>query len=242
MVGAAAEESAGHGADAVTQQGAGQAGVDQQVVADDGGDVLVVGDVLGKDDEGDRDVGDRDGTDVATVQLFQTVDGLEEDEILRDQLVVDKGFERHAVFPENAELGEVEHLECVDAGGVADGGEDRRDGVACEDAENEGDQANHLLAVGGAEHGHEESDKTAQDGDERGGESCAGGVRYAAGHEVGNGVSGQRKADDGNCRPNDHNRHELLQPANTGEFNDQSDHDIDKTGKYRAEDQADIAK
>ena len=56
-VGAAAEESARHGADAVAQQGAGQAGILQQVVADDGGDVLVVGDVLGEDDEGDRHIG-----------------------------------------------------------------------------------------------------------------------------------------------------------------------------------------
>lgn len=43
-----------HGADAVAQQGAGETGVLQKVLADDGGDVLVVCNVLGEDDERDR--------------------------------------------------------------------------------------------------------------------------------------------------------------------------------------------
>lgn len=51
---AAAEESARHGADAVAQQGAGETGILQKVLADDGGDILVVCNVLGEDDERDR--------------------------------------------------------------------------------------------------------------------------------------------------------------------------------------------
>ena len=197
--------------------------------------------MLGKDHEGDRHIGHGHGSDIAPAHFLQAGQGFQEDQILCNQLIVDEGFEGDAAFPQGGEFGEVQYEQRIAAGALADESEDRGDGVACKDADDEGDQAEHFLAVGGAEHGDGQRDKPAQHGDKRGGDGCARGVLHAAGHKVADGVSGQRKADDGDGRPNDHDGHELLDPANTGNFNDNCNQNVDKSCQNGAYDQAGIA-
>ena len=162
--------------------------------------------VLGEDDERDRHIGHGDGADIAPVQLGKALGSLEEDEVLRHKLIVHECLQRDAVFPQHGELREVEHLQRVRGRGVADEGEHRRNGVAREDAKDERDEADHFLAVGRAEHGHEQGHKAAQNGDERRSDCRALGVHHAALDEVGDGVARQRKADDGNRRADDDDR------------------------------------
>ena len=72
-VGAAAEESANHRTNAVAQQGAVQAGVLQQVLADNGGKVLVVCQVLSEYDEGDGDICDCNSSQIGQLKLFNAL-------------------------------------------------------------------------------------------------------------------------------------------------------------------------
>ena len=197
--------------------------------------------VLGEDDERDRHIGHRDGADIAPVQLGKALGSLEEDEVLRHKLIVHERLQRDAVLPQHGELREVEHLQRVRGRGVADEGEHRRNGIAREDAEDERDEADHFLAVGRAEHGHEQGHEAAQNGDERGSDYRALGVHNAALDEVGDGVARQRKADDGNRRADDDDRHEAVEPLDARDLHGRRNDDIHKAGKHRAENKACIA-
>ena len=134
--------------------------IGKKIGFDDGGDVLVIGDMLGEDHEGHRDVGNGDGGDIRSdvadfAVLIAAGEGGQEGE-LRIPL--------HA-----CELREVDDLHGGDVGGVSDDREDRGQGVARADADDEGDHLQELLAVDRAEHGHEEGDESAQQAEIRGG-------------------------------------------------------------------------
>ena len=118
------------------------------------------------------------------------------------------------------------------------------DGVAGEDAEDERDHFDHLLAEDGAAHRDGERHKAADEA-EVGGRALdehAVDLRLdRAGEEVAHGVAGQRQADDGDGRPDDDGRHELIDPADADGLDDDGDDDIDKAGKGRAEQQTRVA-
>lgn len=84
-VGAAAEEGASHRTNAIAKKRAVETRIFKQVVADDGAEVLVVGDVLGKDDEGDRDIAHDKAAEVSEEitwigEIFKAVERLDESE------------------------------------------------------------------------------------------------------------------------------------------------------------------
>ena len=158
-VGAAAEEGAHDGAHAVADQGAVQTGVGDQVAVDDAGDILVVGDMLGQRDEGH---------------------GGEEQEQAQHVGPAGDGVGRILVHAEHAQEGEpgqleqlhvvkggqVNQLQHLAAGGVADQGQRQRDNVGAQNADDEGNHSHALGALHGGVHGDEEGQHAHQNGDQ----------------------------------------------------------------------------
>ena len=95
-----------------------ETGLFQKILLDDGGEVLVVGDVLGKDHEGHGNVGPEEGLDVVEVDSLDAMDGFLEGELGSG----DEGFEGDG-GEQVGDRGEVDDLQCVDAGGVANDGD-----------------------------------------------------------------------------------------------------------------------
>ena len=62
-----------------------------------------------------------------------------------------------------------------------------------------------------------------------------------SGGEVADGVSGERKTDDGNGGTDNDGGHDLIYPCNAAELDDDRDHDIYKTGERRADDESGIS-
>ena len=199
----------------------------------------MVGNMLGKDHEGDRDIGDGNGGDILAVDRGQALSGLDEGEI------------RHGKDLHLAEDREVDDLELQVAGGAADHGEDRCNDIAGENAEDERDELCHLPAVDGAEHDGKESDQAADQADVGAGggdlihlihdltvfNDLNGDVlHHLAGGEVADGVAGQREADDGDRGADDDGRHQLVDPLDAGRLDDDGDHNVDQSGEDRAED------
>ncbi len=227
-VGAAAEDGAGEGADAVTQQGVVQAGLNQQVGADDGGQVLVVSDMLSEHNKGNRHIGNGHGCDECAVDLAEALQSAYNGE-LRD------GEDLHV-----AEHGEVNDLQSHIAGSQADDGEDGCHHIACQDAQDEGDQLSHLLAVDGEEDNGKQGDQAADQSHI----GAAGGNAVhqdLAGGQIAYSVAGQGEADDGDGGSDDHRGHQLVDPVNAHSLDHQCDDHIDQCGKGSTYDQACVA-
>ena len=208
-VGAAAEDSTGEGANAVTQQGAVQAGILQQVLANDGGQVLVVSQVLREDHEGHGNIGHQNSGEVAHIQILYALHGLQEGKL------------RHSKDLHILEQGEVNN-------GNAAQGKDGGHNIARQDTDDEGDHLGHLLAVGGNDHHHQQGDHGAGKGSPGGGihDEVGRGAEVglcAVGEHIFDGSTGQRQADQSHGGSDDGCGHDLIDPVNT----DQLDHDGD---------------
>ena len=206
-----------------------QTGILKQILVDDSGEILVVSDVLGEHHEGDWHIGNRYRRDVAAGKFFDALECRDEGEV-RDR------EERHVM-----EHAEVDDLQGGVVGGVADDREDRRNQVAREDAQNEGDELHHFLAVGGAEHDSEQRHKTADQANIGACHGVAFCIQHFSERQIADGVACQRKTDDGNGGPDNDRRHQLVDPFDTGKFHDHGDHNIDKAGKECADQQSEVA-
>ena len=227
-VGATAEEGTCHRTHTVTQQGVVETGLLQKILLNDGGQVLVVGDMLGEDDQGHGGVGHGNGADVGAVNILEALDGLDEGEL------GERNDGLHTEVGEQVDQGiEVDDLQRVHTGEGTDDGKDGGQSVTGQDTHDEGDQADHLLTEGGAEHGNGQGDQTAEDSDVDG---AAGG----SGLQVADGVTGQGQTDDGNGGTNDHGGHQLFDPVHANELDDESDQHVDQTGDDSTDDQTQV--
>ena len=254
-VGADTEDGTGHRADTVAEQGALETGLLDEVAVDDGGQVLVVGDVLSEHDQRDRQErndhlddtagiqqsgigvsGEHLGGDVAGGQLLET---LKE----REMRVVDDGGDalegavrRNKVVDNGLE---VDDHQIVNAGGLTDNGEDGGDRIARDDAEDEGNQTGHrVFLLGRADDDDEERHQTAEQRDEVIRTIHCRGVRL---DDVAH--CGTRKGQTDQCdrRPDDNGRHQLVHPVGANEVDNNRDDHVDEAGDDRAEDDAAVA-
>ena len=187
----------------------------------------MVGNVFGKDDEGDRHVGNRHRAQIPGIQICQSLGGLQEGEVRH----LDECVQRDAVRGQCPDRREVNDAQGRIAGGVADYREDGRGGVTSENPDDKRDQADLLAPVSTAQHGHKQCDQTAQDG------NLGGFTRGAAALQIPDGIAGQAQADDGNRRPDNHRRHQFVDPAGTDGLDRHGNHDIDETCADRTENQ-----
>ena len=202
----------------------------------------MVGDVLSKDNERNRHIRYEDGEYIGPVQLADALERADEGEIGESQegLEGDSAVGKH-IFCKD---GEVDDLERVNAGAVADDGEYGRNEISCEDADDERDELEGLLAVGGAEHGHGEGDKSADQRGIRGGEHDG---RFAledgdiALEQIADGVSGKGESDDRDGRADDDGGHDLIDPVYADELDNSSDDDIYESGEECTDDEAEPA-
>ena len=158
-VGASAEECACHGADTVAEQGSVKTGLLKKILLNDGGDVLVVSNMLCENDECNGNVSNSNGGEVGSVELGNTLESFNKGE-LGDG---DEGVERYAVLEEVGDVSKVDNLEGIDVSDAADQCEESGNSIAGENTENEGDQTNHLLAVGCADRGDDQGNQTADE-------------------------------------------------------------------------------
>ena len=129
----------------------------------------------------------------------------------------------------------VDDDQSVVSGVLADQGKDGSDKIACQDTDDEGDQLDHVLAVGGAEHGHRQRHQAADQRD------IDGAPFHVATHQVTDGVAREAQADDGDGGSDDDRGHQLVDPLDAAELDDQGDGDINEARDQGAEDQAGIA-
>ena len=242
-IGAAAEDSTGHGANAVAQEGTVQTGLFQQVAADDGGEVLVVGNVLSEDHEGNRHISNSQGGDEAAVDLLDAFHSLQEGEVGDCEDI------------QTLENGEVDDLQGHIVGIDADDGEDRSGAIANQDAQDKGDELHHLLAVDREDHNSEEGDKAAEQSDIGAAAGDHGSLvndltviddlsdrlhhNLALG-QVADGVAGKRKADNSNSGSYDRSRHQLIDPLDANQLDHNGNYHVNKTGKHCANDQTSV--
>ena len=190
----------------------------------------MVRNVLREHHERNRYIGHGDCADIAPGKPLKAAKRGEEGE----GGDLEEGGDGHAVRNQRAERAEVADLQRVDAGRIADDGEDGRDAVAREDADDERDQARALLAVGRAQRDGDERDEAAEDRDQVGAASV--GLL-----QILDGVAREGQTDDGDRGPDDDGGHEPVDPFHADEPDDERDHDIHQTGQRRAEDEAEIA-
>ena len=197
-----------------------QAGVLQQILTNDGRQVLVVSNVLSKDHEGNGHIGNRNGGNVRTVDLLHALQGGQEGK-----------------FGDGEDLHTLKHAE-VDDGDAANG-EDGGNHIAGQNADDEGDQLGHLLAVGGGQNDHKQRYQSADEGcpDRSAHNEGAVGVLRAVGEHVLNGSTCQRQTDQGNCGSDDHRGHQLVDPVNAGNLDDDGNDHIYQTGQSCTDDQ-----
>lgn len=235
-VGAAAEECACHGAYTVAEEGFVKAGVLKKVALDDGGDVLVVGDMLGKYYEGNRHVEEHQSSEVCKGEckaaVFKLVDGFNEGELGHVEEAAEVyGFE---VFYKG---GVVDYFECFNAGCVSDKGEDGSGEVACKYAYKEGNELPEALALSGDQDGYKEGNKSADDGNEA--VAFTGGGGFG---QVGNRVSCKGKTNERNSGSDYDRGHKLVKPTGTNRFDYKGDYYINKSCEERARDNSEEAK
>jgi hypothetical protein len=176
-----------------------------------------------------RHIGHGHGRDVFAGQGAEALEGLKEGE---------GGDPLHV-----GEQGEVDDLQRVVAGSVADEGEAKGDDITRRNTDDEGDELRHLLPVDGAEGDDGQGDEGADEaGPDMGIHDIGGGTRVVSmGESVADRVSGQGKTDDGHRGTDDDGGHQLIDPLDAGDLDDQGDHDVDQTGKHRADEQTGIA-
>ena len=213
-----------------------EAGINEEIFFNDGGDVLVVGYVLRENNECNGDISHRNSRYIRAAELAEGAECLKEGEIGHCK----EGLDSHAARNECAEAAEVDNFKSVVVCSYTDNCKDCRNRIAGDDTDDERDKLNHLLAEDGAEHGHKESDKSAGNGDI---DAC----RRLAAHCVGallqvaDSVAGERKSYNCDCGSDNGGRHEPVYPVDAGDFNRYCEDDIDETRKNSAEDQAEIA-
>ena len=236
-VGASAEECTGHGADTVTQQGSVETGILKKILFNDRRDILVVCNMLCENNKCNGNVSYGDGGEISSVQLGNTLESFNKGE-LGDG---DKGAECDTILEEVGNISKVDYLESIDVCNATDQGEDSGNGIACENTEYEGDQTNHLLTVGCADCGDDQGNQTADECYEGGGNDLTCSVGNLAVQQIADSIACERKTDDGNGRTNNDSGHQLVDPSNTNELDDQRDNDINQACQNGTEDQAHVA-
>jgi len=233
-IGAAAEDSAGHGADTIAQQGAVQTGILQQILTNDGRQVFMVSKMLGKHHEGHGNVCHGHGSNIIAVELLHALHGGKEGEL---------GHRKNLhVLKES----EVDHLQCIVAGNIADDGENGSYSIAGENTNDKGNEFDHLLAVGGNQNHHKQSNHGADQRHPdtgihnkvgRNAECCFRAVR----ENIVDGGTGQRKANECNGGTDDGGGHDLVDPLNAGKLNGHSNSHVHKACKSSTDNQTRIA-
>lgn len=227
-VGAAAEECACHGADAVAEKGFVKAGVFKKVALDDGGDVLVVGYMLCKYYEGNGHIEEHKSSEVCKGKcksaVFDFVDCFDESELGHMEEAAEVyGLE---VFNKS---GIVDYFKRFDVGCISDCGKDGSGKVAGKYAYKERNEFKEAFAFGGNNDGYKEGNKAAYD--------CNKAVAFAGGRgfgKVGYCVAGKRKTDKRNGGSDYNGGHKFVKPAGAYRFDDEGDDYIDKARKESA--------
>ena len=225
-VGAAAEERADHGADAVAQQRAGKARfAAYEILTDDGRKVLMVRNVLCEHNKGNGHVQHGDGAKVGPVEAFLRS--------LYKCKLRNMNPAAYAAEVQRSKRAHIEHLKIIASGSIADDCENARKRITGKNADDEGDKLGHFFAEGGAEYDHKEGDKAAEDVDQ---------VIGTGGHigQIADGAARKGKTDDGNGWPNDDRGHELVDPAGAERLDGNGDEHVHKARKNRAHDDAEI--
>ena len=224
-----------HGADAVTEKGAGQSGLfADKVLTDDGTEVLVVGDMFGEDDECNGQEGNGNFGNARSGQGRTFFNGADQSKagIGQEGLdghvgeVIDEGLpvDDHKVFA---------------LSGHTDQGEDGRDEVARGNTEDKRDQFHHLESLlSGEDNNGEESDQTAEKTDQV--ISAVDSIGRSL-NDISHSASGKRKTDDGNGRSDNDGRHQLGDPTGPNEFDDDGKHDVNAAGKERTDDDTEVS-
>ena len=238
-VGATAEESAYNGADTVTEEGAVQTGIFEKVFFDNGGEVLVVCDMFSEYDESNGNVSNGNGSEVAPFEILEAVSRLEESEVGN----CEEGLECDTVGNEAGEGSEVDDLECVNACDITDNGEYETNGITCENTDDEGDELGHFLTVGGAENDNDEGNHCA---DERnpsvgGHNECAIAVLGTVREYVLDSGGSEGKTDKSNGGTDNDGGHELIDPSNANESDNDSDNDVNETAEQSADEESEIS-
>ena len=188
-------------------------------MTDDGGQVLMIGHMLGEDHEGHRYVGHEDGSHILEAQLTDALKRLGEGKLRQ----AEEGAQAYAAVVH--QIG-------------ANQGEDGGQGIAGQDADDEGNQPQRFLAVSGAEHGNSQRNQAAEQSYVWRGSHSAGGVEHVALDHIADGVACQAQTDDGHGGPDDYGGHQLVNPFNTHLFDYQGDDYIHQAGEQRAQNQA----
>ena len=205
-----------------------EAGLLKQILVNDGGQVLMISNMLGEDYEGNGNISNSDGKDILGSDGLEAFESLHEGEV------------RNPFH--GAESGEIEHFQCVIAVNVADQGEDEGNNVAGNNTDNEGNQLHHFLSLDGAEDNRQQGDKGADQADPALGiHDISAVIQHSTLQGITDGVAGQGQSDDGNGGSDDDGGHELTDPGDTGELDDGSDDHINQAGEKSAQYQAGIA-
>lgn len=229
-VGASAEDSACDGADTVTEKSSVETGLFKEVFFNDGGEVLVVCDVLCEYYECNGDVGDCDCCYVTAVDVLDALDTFDEGEVGDVE-------EAHV-----SECAEVDYLESCVVCCKTDNCEDRCCSITCEDTDDEGDEFRHLLAEYGADDDYQKCDKSAEKCDM--GVSCGFAccsVEDLTFCEVAYCIACEGETDDGNCGADNACGHQLVDPLDTCYLNYDSDDYVDETCEYSTDDESEVS-
>ena len=129
---------------------------------------------------------------------------------------------------------EVHDAERLDAGDVADNGEQQCQEITDRNADHKRNQLDHFAAAHGCGNNCQECDGSDQN------RKQAVGVTAVVGHPGCCG-SGKRKSDERNDRADDDCRHELVYPAASDRTDNQCNDDIDKSGKENTDNDTPVA-
>ena len=229
-VGAASEECACHGANAVTEKGFIKAGFSKKVTFDDGGDVFVVSNVFCKNNESNRSIEKHKGSEVckfhckaAIGKFFECFNKCE------------FGKMEEASEIDGAEVvnkcGIIDNFKSVDSCNVSDKGENGSKSITGKNTYDEGDKLNEAFAFCADPDGYCKGEKTADD--------CCKAVSFAGCGRFGkvaDSVSCKGKSDESNGGSDYNGGHKFVEPSGTCCFNKKSNYNINGTGKNCAED------
>ncbi len=221
---AAAEEGTDDGADAVADQGFVQAGVGDQVMLDDGGEVLVVRDMFSQSDERHGGEEHEEADDVSDSADLVGGFGISAEHAQESEA-------RHFEELHVVEGGQVDQLHGFVAGAAADQGEDQGDRVRAENADDEGNHPDALVALGAGVYGDDERDHAHQDGDQV--IAAGGGVVQVVDRAAAEGKTDQR-----NGGADDDRRQQFVDPLGTSHLDDQGNDDVYQAGKQSAQEDA----
>lgn len=203
-----------------------KAGFFKQVALNDARKVLVVSNMLSKNNESNGNISNSNGSDVLAVNFSKSFERGKEGEV---------GNPLHIL-----EESEVDNLKRLISGSVTDEGEDSSNHISCKNTDNEGDKLNHLLAENGADHYGDHSNKSANQADPyvsvhyKSTGTCV----VCACERVADGVSCKGKTDKGDGGSDNNGGHKFIDPANASEFNYEGDNNINESCKGSTDDDA----